>query len=38
VRLVLVGDSPEHRIGAGRIHTQTITIWLWFVKRDIARF
>jgi hypothetical protein len=33
-----VGESAEHGIGIGRLHTKTITVWLWFVKRNMIDF
>ena len=29
-----VGERAEDVISAGSSHIQTITVWLWFVKRD----
>ena len=33
-----VGKSAEHGTGADRLHAQTITIRLWFVKKDFDFF
>jgi molybdopterin converting factor subunit 1 len=33
-----IGESIEDVIGVGRLHRQTITKWLWFVKRAAAQF
>jgi hypothetical protein len=31
-----IGEGAEHGIGMSQLHTETITIWLWFVKREEA--
>ena len=33
-----VGEGTQHGIGTGRLHTKTITVWLWFVNRIVSQF